>query len=121
MITQALPKQDSAVVASTKTSSVKKSLAISPKIIEGLNRAPLAIVPNPSSSHFALNYAAKEEGKVIIRISTMDGKTILSESRAVSKGQNMIYMQSVPSWNKGVYIISIQQGSSVQQAKWMYQ
>jgi hypothetical protein len=121
LITHAPPQQDSVVVVANKTNDVKRQHVNAQKVIEEIQGTPLVILPNPSSSQFALKYIAKENGKAMIRVTTLEGKTVLTESKAVSRGQNMIYMQSMPSWNKGIYIISIQQGDMVQQAKWMYQ
>jgi len=121
MITQALPKQDTVVIVAGKTNDAKRPAINVQKLIEQDKGISLMILPNPSSSNFALKYVAKESGKVMIRIATMDGKTVLNESRSVSKGQNMINMQSMPGWNRGIYIISIKQGEIVLQAKWMYQ
>ncbi|HET6993913.1 MAG TPA: T9SS type A sorting domain-containing protein, partial [Chitinophagaceae bacterium] len=73
----------------------------------------------PASSNFSVQYDAKQSGKVTIRITDINGKLISTIHETVNKGQNIIYIQSQPSWMPGTYVITAQQGSDVQKGKLM--
>jgi hypothetical protein len=51
----------------------------------------------------------------------MEGKLVFTTDRSVSKGQNIMNMQSFPSWKPGIYLISVQQDKEVQMGKLVYQ
>lgn len=49
----------------------------------------------------------------------MNGKIVHSMNEEVHKGQNVIYIQNVPTWLSGVYFISIQNKHEIKQAKFI--
>jgi hypothetical protein len=87
------------------------------RIFTGEKNDRLIISPNPTSGNFAVQYNAKEAGPVTIRISDINGRQVSLIHESVNKGQNLIYIQSKPSWISGMYLVSVQYGSDVQQGK----
>jgi hypothetical protein len=77
----------------------------------------LTIVPNPATGNFSVQFNAKENGHIAIRISDINGRTVSLIHETVNRGQNLIYIQGQPSWRSGMYLISMQQGNDVQQGK----
>ena len=80
----------------------------------------LVIIPNPANGNFSLRYTARQNGPVIIRILDINGREISTIHEKSNKGQNIISVQSMPSWQPGVYMISVQQGKDVQRGKLLY-
>lgn len=120
MITHATISNDT-VAAITQTQKALAKPIIAGKLIDMVQPKPLTILPNPSSVNFALKYVAQETGKVMITITTADGKAISATKKDVVKGLNTINMQSLPSWKAGVYVVTVQQDERIQQVKWIYQ
>jgi hypothetical protein len=120
MITHESSAKDSVTLNQNKTGDQKKNVAAT-KTAGEIKEKALIIFPNPSSGSFALSYTAQEKGKVVIRITDMGGKLVLSTNKNVNSGQNIVYMQGPPSWKQGVYIISVQQGKIIQRGKLAYQ
>ncbi len=77
----------------------------------------LVISPNPVTGNFTLRYIAPDFGPVTIRIRDINGRLFSVIQESVNKGQNIIYLQSIPEWTSGMYMISVQQGNDTQQAK----
>jgi hypothetical protein len=82
------------------------------QIKEGLD-----ISPNPVVGNFSVRYNAIENGSVAIRISDISGREVATINENVNKGQNIIYIQNMPAWTAGMYVITVQQGSDIQQGK----
>jgi glucose/arabinose dehydrogenase len=81
----------------------------------------LVISPNPTTGNFSMRYSAPDNGPVIIRISDISGRQVSTVHESVNKGQNIIYLQNMPFWKPGMYIVSVQQGKDIQRGKLLYQ
>jgi glucose/arabinose dehydrogenase len=77
----------------------------------------LVISPNPVADNFSISYVAADNGLVIIRISDIRGKLINTIHESVNRGQNIIYLQSMPAWKSGMYLVSVRQGNDIQHGK----
>ena len=89
------------------------------KISSELRSENLVISPNPITGNFSVKYNALANGPVSIRIADMNGKLVGSLQEMVYRGPNLIYLQTQMSWTPGVYIITLQQGDVIQQAKFV--
>lgn len=95
--------------------AVKYSVTV--KVSSDIRKEKLVISPNPVVGNFSLKYNAGESGPVLIRISDVNGRLVQSIQENVNKGQNIIYLQNMPAWKPGMYLLTIQQGSDMQQGK----
>ena len=86
-----------------------------------LSSEGLLISPNPAKGNFSLWYDAPGSGIVMIRISDISGREFSVIQKTVSKGQNIFYMENMPSWKPGMYLVSVQQGKNIQRGKLLYQ
>ena len=75
------------------------------------------IVPNPVAGDFSLMYTSSEEGLVIIQIRDIAGRLLHTLKEGVNKGQNVIYIQSLPNWLPGIYFISVNNKGDIRQGK----
>ena len=98
----------------------KKSSNVN-KTIGQVNGTRLSILPNPTNGNFVLNYTARENGKVVVQVTNVEGKIVLTSAEGVNKGQNIIYMQSSSAWKAGIYLITVRQGKIIQKAKLLYE
>ena len=114
------PKVDSIAPVQTKVTEEKKT-AVEIKPDNEVKATSLLIRPNPTTGNFAVDYTARERGKAIMTVTTLEGKLISTKNINVNAGQNIIYMQRSPAWKAGVYIISVQQGNIRRQEKLIYQ
>jgi hypothetical protein len=121
LMVQKLPVNDSVTISQANISDEKNKNILANKTIDEVKDRELVILPNPSTGNFALNYIAQDEGKVLIRISNVEGKLVFATDKNVNKGENMIYLQSTPAWKPGVYLISVQQANVTQRGKLVYQ
>jgi glucose/arabinose dehydrogenase len=87
------------------------------KVSSDIKTEKLVISPNPVIGNFSIKYSALANGPVTIRIMDINGKAVRTIRESVNRGQNIIYLQNEPTWRAGVYIVSVQQGSDVQQGK----
>jgi len=85
----------------------------------GATMSDLGLIPNPTNGDFSIQYDARQNGQVMIRMTDINGKVMLNKRETVNKGQNIIYVQSLPSWTPGIYLVSVQQGNEVQKGKLM--
>ncbi len=77
----------------------------------------LVVSPNPVTGNFSVQYTAKNNGPVTIRITDLNGRTISVIHEKINKGQNIIYLQDIPGWSSGMYMITVQHGNDIQQGK----
>ncbi len=77
----------------------------------------LEISPNPIVGNFSVRYNATENGPVIIRIVDISGREVTVVHESVNRGQNIIYLQNLPSWSPGMYLLTVQQDNNIQQGK----
>lgn len=82
-------------------------------------KGELKVVPNPVVDNFSLTYLSPDKDRVTIQIRDMNGKIVHTMNEEVHKGQNVIYIQNVPTWLSGVYFISIQNKHEIKQAKFI--
>ncbi|MEI9811092.1 MAG: T9SS type A sorting domain-containing protein [Bacteroidota bacterium] len=67
----------------------------------------LVISPNPIIGNFSVRYNALSKGPVVIRISDINGRIVNTVHETVNKGQNLIYLQNMPTWKPGIYLLTI--------------
>jgi PKD domain/Secretion system C-terminal sorting domain len=84
------------------------------------NKKGLLIFPNPFNENFSLQFSSSDNGPAIIRVSDMNGRPVSVFYESAHKGRNTIYLQRMPGWKPGVYIISVQQGIDIQRGKLIY-
>jgi Secretion system C-terminal sorting domain len=120
LIAQGSSATDSIAISQNKKSD-EMTNTVAKKTGDEIKDKQLIILPNPSSGNFALNYSAQEKGKVVISVTNIEGKLVFAINKSVNKGQNIIYIQSLPSWKPGIYLISVQQGKITQHGKLVYQ
>jgi glucose/arabinose dehydrogenase/PKD repeat protein len=89
------------------------------KTFSDIKSEGLVISPNPVTGNFSVSYTAADSGPVILRISDVNGKLINTIRESVNRGQNIIYLQSMPAWKSGIYLVSVQQGDDVQHGKFI--
>jgi PKD repeat protein len=87
------------------------------KTASEIKHEELVISPNPVTGNFSVSYSAAENGPVIIRISDISGRLVNTIHESVNRGQNIIYLQSLPAWKPGMYLISVQQANDIQHGK----
>ena len=73
----------------------------------------LHIYPNPFASNFMIDYNAKENENVIVKIFNAAGQQKLAKNISVHKGTNSIQINEALHFSKGVYIIQVSNGSSI--------
>jgi glucose/arabinose dehydrogenase len=89
------------------------------KTITAGERSDLKVVPNPVVDNFSLSYLSPLRERVTIEIRDVSGKLLETIQEDVNKGANIIYMQNLPNWNAGVYVISIKGKEEFKQAKFI--
>ena len=82
-------------------------------------KSELKVVPNPVVDNFSLTYLSSDKDRVTIQIRDMSGKIVHTMNEEVHKGQNVIYIQNLPTWLSGVYFISVQNKHEIKQAKFI--
>lgn len=78
---------------------------------EDFSSFQLSIVPNPSNDIFKLSIQSTKEGKGIINIFDIQGKTIEKLEPDFLKGWNQFTLNS-SSWNSGIYTVKIVEPTS---------
>ena len=79
------------------------------------NRKPgsLQIFPNPFSSNFIIDYNAKENEDVTVRIFNASGQQKMVKNISVHRGTNSIEINETANFSKGIYIVQVSNGSSL--------
>ena len=85
---------------------------------EGENIA-LKIVPNPIVDNFSVMYKSLQDEIVTIQIKDITGRVLHTLKESVNRGQNVIYLQNLPTWPAGVYFLSLQNKEEVKQVKFI--
>ena len=83
---------------------------------ENLN---LKIVPNPVVHNFSVMYKSLVDDRVTIKIRDITGRVIHTLNENVNRGQNVIYLQNLPTWPAGVYLLSVQNKEEIKQTKFV--
>ena len=89
------------------------------KTITDGETSELKVVPNPVVGNFSLTYQSLEEDNVTIEIKDVAGRLIHTMKEIVNKGHNVIYIQSSPTWNAGVYFISVKDKNETKLVKFV--
>jgi len=85
---------------------------------EGENIA-LKIVPNPVVDNFSVMYKSARDEVVTIQIKDITGRILHTLKESVNRGQNVIYLQNLPTWPAGVYFLSLQNKEEIKQIKFI--
>lgn len=70
------------------------------------------VYPNPNNGQFNVRFATAEEGVATITMYDVTGKEVISRQAATVEGQNEIPVE-MSGYSNGVYVLKIQQGTSV--------
>jgi hypothetical protein len=73
----------------------------------------LHVFPNPFVNNFVVDYNAKENEDVIVRIFNAAGQQKLIKRISVHNGTNNIVINEAANFSKGVYIVQVSNGTSV--------
>src|SRR6185503_1769940 len=73
----------------------------------------LHIFPNPFVNNFIIDYNAKENENVIIKVFNVAGQQKLAKNVSVHSGTNRIEINEASNLAKGVYIVQVSNGSSI--------
>lgn len=95
------------------------SYSIIIKTITQGEKQTLKISPNPVVDKFSLQYHAAQDEVVTIQIKDISGRTLKTFNEGVVKGQNLIYIQNLPKWSAGVYILSVTDKNETQQLRFV--
>lgn len=79
----------------------------------------LKIVPNPVVYNFSVMYKSLQDEIVTIQIKDITGRILHTLKESVNRGQNVIYLQNLPTWPAGVYFLSLQNKEEVKQIKFI--
>jgi glucose/arabinose dehydrogenase len=89
------------------------------KTVSDNEQSALRVVPNPVVGNFSLTYQSPEKDRVTIQIRDITGRLLYTKKEDVNKGQNVVYMQNLPNWNSGMYLISVQGRDEIKQTKFI--
>ncbi len=95
------------------------SYSIIIKTVTAGEKNQLRIAPNPVVNNFSVQYHASQDEIVTIQIKDVAGRVLKTFKEGVNKGQNLIYIQSLPNWIPGVYFLSLQDRNETQQVKFV--
>lgn len=79
----------------------------------------LRIAPNPVTSNFSLTYYSIEEDKVTIEIKDVTGRSVHTVKEDINKGHNVIYIEALPDWPAGLYVLSVKGKNETRQVKFV--
>lgn len=89
------------------------------RVVSENEKTELKIMPNPVTGNFYLSYSSLEEEKVTIEINDVTGRLVHTLKENVNKGQNVIYIKSLPGWHPGVYFILVKNKNEIRQVKFV--
>ena len=89
------------------------------RTMSGTESTQLRIVPNPVVANFSVIYSSLQDDNVTIQITDIAGRVIHTLRENVNNGQNVIYLQNLPSWPAGVYFLSIQGKDDIKREKFV--
>jgi len=79
--------------------------------------AGLRLYPNPASSYVQVYIPSERSKNVMISIYDMSGKKLYASDRSLTKGLNVITINDIVRWQKGMYLVSVQSETGVQWQK----
>ncbi len=74
------------------------------------------LYPNPASSTITISFEKDQSGPMTIQVIDLVGKVLVSEIKTLSAGEQIV-QQDIASFAPGTYILKIQSGKAVSQAK----
>ncbi len=74
---------------------------------ENTTTVSLSLFPNPVISHATVNLRSDVSGTAIVRVMNMQGATVMTQSNVVSRGQNSISLNKLPTLSAGVYSVQV--------------
>ncbi|RYY14312.1 MAG: T9SS type A sorting domain-containing protein, partial [Chitinophagaceae bacterium] len=89
------------------------------KTMSAGEKSELKVVPNPVIDNFSLSYQSPIRERVTIEIRDVSGKLLETMQEDVNKGANIIYMQNLPNWNAGLYLITVKGKEEFKQARFV--
>ena len=89
------------------------------RVVTGNDYKELTVIPNPVVRNFQIAYYATGEEDLVLNIKDMSGKTVTTRRVHVNRGQNIIYMHSLPNWLPGVYLLEVQDKLGIQKLKFV--
>lgn len=79
----------------------------------------LTIIPNPVVNNFSISFRAALSGTAEISVSDVSGRIVQQLRESVAAGNNLVYIQNMPSWNPGMYFVTVRQSGEVMQARFI--
>ena len=89
------------------------------KTVTEAEKNVLKIAPNPVINNLSLLYHSNNDDVVTIRIKDVTGRVLQTLKESVNKGQNLIYIKSLPNWLPGVYFLSLQDKNETKQTRFI--
>ncbi len=89
------------------------------KTMEGTEAEALKVSPNPVVDNFSITYNSRSNGTATIVIKDAAGIIVQRLVESVHKGNNVVYLQNLPQWRPGMYIVTVQQDNEIQHAKFI--
>jgi len=79
----------------------------------------MKVVPNPVIDNFSVLYQSARDEVVTVQIKDITGRILHTLKESVNRGQNVIYLQNLPTWPAGVYFLSLQNKEEIKQIKFI--
>ncbi len=89
------------------------------RVVIGNDYKELTVLPNPVVRNFQIVYYATGDEDLAMNIKDISGKTVITRRVHVNRGQNIIYMQGLPNWLPGVYLLEVQDKRGIQKLKFV--
>jgi hypothetical protein len=77
----------------------------------------IRLYPNPASNFVQVYVQSERSKNVTVSIYDMSGKKMYASDRPLTKGLNVITINEIARWQKGVYLVSVQAEAGVQWQK----
>lgn len=77
------------------------------KLALGSKTAVFEVFPNPFNNNFTVSFNAGKTATAILKIQNSSGYLVFSKKITVTKGNNSIVMNSLPSFSPGLYHVSV--------------
>jgi glucose/arabinose dehydrogenase/PKD repeat protein len=83
------------------------------------NSNRVVIAPNPVKDILSILYSTGSRGMAVIRISDINGRYLTTLRQIVNEGENVIYVETKPTWPSGTYFITVQKGDQILRSKFI--
>lgn len=84
--------------------------------LEATKLADLSVYPNPNNGQFTVNYTTTAAASVAIKVIDLTGKEILSTTRELGAGENLIDL-NIDNAAAGIYLLQVIDGGEVRTVK----